>query len=98
MADNGVDYRFVYVQLVQHLVGLDAVLLGIQLKVYVVKHADSCPELDTLGVKFLGELAHDLGNGLGVLKMESVLVEAADKLSGLLNGGDVTHKYHSLQQ
>ena len=95
MADDGVDHILVDVQLMQHFVCLDAVLLGVEFKVDVVEHSDGRPEIHAFGVKFLGKLAHDLGNGLGVLDMEGVLVVAHNKLLGLLNSGDVAHIFTS---
>ena len=91
MTYDGVDHRFVYVLVAQHLLRLDAVLLGVKLKINIVKHADGGPVIDSLGVKFLCKLAHDLGNGLGMLEVERLFVELGDTLSCLIDCGDVAH-------
>ena len=95
MADYRMDHVFVDVQLMQYLICLDAVLLRVQLKIYVVEHADGLPELHVFRVVFLGKLAHDLGNGLAVLDMERLLVIALKQLMRLLDCRNIAHVYTS---
>ena len=60
MAYHGVDDVLVNVQLVQHFICLDAVLLRVQLKIYIMQHTHRAPEVDVLRVVLFGELPHDL--------------------------------------
>ena len=85
----------VNVQLMQYLICLDAVLLRIQLKIYVVEHADSFPEFHILRVVLLGEFANDLGYGLAVLDMERFFVIALKQLMCLLDCRNIAHVYTS---
>ena len=98
MAYNCVDDRLVNVLFAQKLLCLDAVLLGVKLKIYVMEHADGSPVIDSLGVVFLCKLTHDLGNGLGVLEVERLLVKLGDKLPCLLDCGNVAHMYLLLKR
>ena len=93
MADHGVDDALVYIELVQQLVGLDAVLLGPLLKIYVVEYAHGAPVVDVLGVVGLRDLAHDLADGLGVLDVEGLRIIALYELERLLGRGDIAHGY-----
>ena len=89
------DHVFVDVQLMQYLICLDAVLLGVQLKINVVEHTYGFPELHVLRVVFLGKFAHDLGNGLAVLDMKRLLVIALKQLMRLLDCRNIAHVYTS---
>ena len=93
MAAHGVDDALVYVELMQELVGLHAVLLGPLLEVYVVKYADGAPVVGVLGVAGLRNLAHDLADGLSVLDMEGLGIIALYELERLLGSGNIAHGF-----
>ena len=96
MADYGVDHFLIHIQLVQHLVGLDAVLLRVQLKIDIVQHTHRAPEIHVLRVKLLGQLSHHLGDSLRVLDMKGFLIVTHHKLFGLFRAWDITHVFSLL--
>ena len=91
VADHCVDQRLVQTHLMEHLVGLDAVLLRPKLKVDVVEHTHAAPEVHPLRVVFLGKLPHHLGDDLRVLQMEGLFIVLLDQFERLVRRRDLSH-------
>ena len=70
---------------------LDAVLLGIQLKVDVVEHTHGLPVIYPLGVILGGVPAHDAGHDLSVAQVEGVLIVLFQNFQRLFRSGNVAH-------
>ena len=96
MADHRVDDLLVHIQLMEHLLGLDAVLLRVQLKIDIVQHPHGTPEVHVLRVKLPGQLSHHLRDSLRVLDMKGFLIITHHKLFGLFRAGDITHVFSLL--
>ena len=85
VADNAVDDLLVHLMLSQHFLCLDAVFLGVQLKIDIVEDAYHFPELSFVAVaQFLGIPAQNTANGFGVLTVEGILIVFAYQFPGFV--------------
>ena len=85
MAGRGVDQPLVEVALAHDLLRLDAVLIGIALKVQIMQQADNAPEIHFVPVtELLREIAHDTLDRAGMMQMERILVILRQQCPGFL--------------
>ena len=85
VASSGVDQPLVEIPLAHDLLRLDAVLIGITLKVQIMQQADNAPEIHLVAVaELLREIAHDALNRAGVVQMERILVIFRQQRPGFL--------------
>ena len=85
MAGRGVDQPLVEIALAHDLLRLDAVLVGITLKVQVMQQADNAPEIHLVPIaELLREVAHDALDRAGMVQMERVLIIFRQQLPGFV--------------
>ena len=85
VAGRGMDQPLVEIPLAHDLLRLDAVLIGIALKIQIMQQADDAPEIHLVAVaELLREIAHDALDRAGMMQMERILVILRQQCPGFL--------------
>ena len=85
MAGGGADEPLLQPLLPHDLLGFDAVLVGVLLKVQVMEQAHHGPEVLLLAVtQLFRKPAHNVGDHIGVLQMKVALVILLQQVQGFV--------------
>ena len=79
------DQPLVEIPLAHDLLRLDAVLIGIALKIQIMQQADNAPEIHLVAVaELLREIAHNALDRAGMMQMKRILVILRQQCPGFL--------------